>query len=64
MQNGLWITRDPRGDRSYAIWSTEPILSEAGDEWVHSCHVLLLGVEVSLVRSMICCLAAASALIA
>jgi hypothetical protein len=34
MQNGMWITRDPKGDRSYAIWSTEPILSEAGDEWV------------------------------
>lgn len=34
MQNGLWITRDPKGDRSYAVWSMEPILSESGDEWV------------------------------
>jgi hypothetical protein len=34
MQNGLWITRDPKGDRSYALWSAEPMLTNAGDEWV------------------------------
>ncbi len=34
MQNGLWIARDPKGDRCYAVWLMEPILSETGDEWV------------------------------
>lgn len=34
MKNGLWITRDPKGDRAYSVWTTEPSMSEAHDEWV------------------------------
>jgi hypothetical protein len=34
MKNGLWITRDPKGDRAYSVWTTEPSMSDAHDEWV------------------------------
>jgi hypothetical protein len=34
MKNGLWITRDPKGDRAYSVWTTEPSISDAHDEWV------------------------------
>jgi hypothetical protein len=34
MKHGFWITRDPQGDRAYAIWLNEPTLSGTGDEWV------------------------------
>jgi len=34
MFEGLWITRDPKGDRAYSIWSAEPTLGTTRDEWV------------------------------